>query len=465
MTGPLTANRHATATPAPADTHSSRRPPPTSWRPVLTGDEATAASGIAREVAHRLADHERVAAAVERARSMPTEPRLVHWRPEGLWQGYAGLALLSATLDEIAPNDGWDLVGRDQIRSAAAGLERRTDSGSGFVAAVGGVAAAAEALSRGGGRYQTLRRTLDATLAELAAAQVGSVAAAPPHGVVVSSYDVIGGLTSVGRRLLDRPGEAADALTELLGCLVALSSAGTDGIPHWHTPVHRLTGSFLPAAYPAGHLNLGLAHGVPGPLALLSLALSAGIEVPGQRDAIHRTADSIARARLEDDWGVTFPIVVGIGSNATPPTPARNAWCYGPPGVARALWLAGVAVDRADLRDLAEETMLAVGARPVAARRIDSPTVCHGVAGLLAITLRFAADTGRAEFERAATDLVRQLVAAFEPESTFGYRNLEPSGGRVDHPGLLDGAAGVALALLAATTAVEPRWDRVLLLS
>jgi len=109
--------------------------------------------------------------------------------------------------------------------------------------------------------------------------------------------------------------------------------------------------------------------------------------------------------------------------------------------------------------------MLAVGARPVAARRIDSPTVCHGVAGLLAITLRFAADTGRAEFERAATDLVRQLVAAFEPESTFGYRNLEPSGGRVDHPGLLDGAAGVALALLAATTAVEPRWDRVLLLS
>ena len=56
----------------------------------------------------------------------------MHWRPEGLWQGYAGLALLSATLDEIAPNDGWDLVGRDQIRSAAAGLERRTDSGGGF---------------------------------------------------------------------------------------------------------------------------------------------------------------------------------------------------------------------------------------------------------------------------------------------------------------------------------------------
>ena len=32
-------------------------------------------------------------------------------------------------------------------------------------------------------------------------------------------------------------------------------------------------------------------------------------------------------------------------------------------------------------------------------------------------------------------------------------------------PGILEGAAGIALALLAATTPVEPEWDRMLLLS
>jgi hypothetical protein len=32
-------------------------------------------------------------------------------------------------------------------------------------------------------------------------------------------------------------------------------------------------------------------------------------------------------------------------------------------------------------------------------------------------------------------------------------------------PGFLTGAAGIALALLAATTAVEPEWDRILLAS
>jgi hypothetical protein len=197
----------------------------------------------------------------------------------------------------------------------------------------------------------------------------------------------------------------------------------------------------------------------------MSVALTAGAEVDGQRDAVHRTADAIAGAQLSDRWGATFPIVAGIGSDAIEPTPGRNAWCYGPPGVARALWLAGTAVDREDLCDLAVETMLAVGRRPVGERRIDSPTLCHGVAGLLAITLRFAADTRRPEFGAAARDLARRLVDAFEPETTFGYRNLEPSGSRIDHPGVLDGAAGVALVLLAAAASVEPRWDSVLLLS
>ena len=38
-------------------------------------------------------------------------------------------------------------------------------------------------------------------------------------------------------------------------------------------------------------------------------------------------------------------------------------------------------------------------------------------------------------------------------------------GGRIDQPGLLDGAPGVALALLAAATPVEPTWDRLFLLA
>jgi hypothetical protein len=57
------------------------------------------------------------------------------------------------------------------------------------------------------------------------------------------------------------------------------------------------------------------------------------------------------------------------------------------------------------------------------------------------------------------------LLAAFEPETLVGFRNWEPGGTRVDQPGLLEGAAGVLLTLLAASTDVEPAWDRAFLLA
>jgi hypothetical protein len=109
--------------------------------------------------------------------------------------------------------------------------------------------------------------------------------------------------------------------------------------------------------------------------------------------------------------------------------------------------------------------MEAVYRRPLLARRIDSPTFCHGVAGLQQITLRFANECGSTLFIDAARALHQQIIDAYEPESLLGYRNVEPGGGRVDQAGFLDGAGAVPLVLLGASTPVEPRWDALFLLS
>jgi hypothetical protein len=127
--------------------------------------------------------------------------------------------------------------------------------------------------------------------------------------------------------------------------------------------------------------------------------------------------------------------------------------------------LAGQALDHSGYRELALAAMEAVYRRPLTERRIDSPTFCHGVAGLLQITLRFAQDTQRALFMEAAGRLAEQLLSSYALDSRLGYRSLEPGGQQVDQPGLLDGASGVPLVLLAAATAVEPAWDRLFLLS
>jgi hypothetical protein len=203
----------------------------------------------------------------------------------------------------------------------------------------------------------------------------------------------------------------------------------------------------------------------------MSMALSQGISVPGQDEAIAQAASWLAEHRADDGWGVNWPFAVPLRADGLPDfpraaqTPSRAAWCYGAPGVARALWLAGVALDRPDWRELAARAMEAIYRRPVEARRIDSPTFCHGIAGLLHVTLRFANDTGLPVFAKAATDLTESILAAHEPDTLLGYRNLEPGGARIDQAGLLDGSPGVILSLLAASSYTEPTWDRAFLLA
>jgi hypothetical protein len=222
-------------------------------------------------------------------------------------------------------------------------------------------------------------------------------------------------------------------------------------------------------SYPDGVWNAGLAHGIAGPLALLALAEEAGISVAGQRQAMARAARWLIANRADDEWGPSWasgiPMPAADGS-----VPAReathNAWCYGAAGVSRSLWLAGRAIDHDATMQFAVDAMTAVCRRPSDARRVDcSPGLCHGVAGVLQICLRFSQDTGEDVFVDAAAMFTEKLLGLYEPGQRFGYRARGDEGALEDEPGLLDGAAGVALALLAAATDVQPDWDRMLLLA
>jgi hypothetical protein len=267
-------------------------------------------------------------------------------------------------------------------------------------------------------------------------------------------------------RLTGDPGTLARALSALVRLLA------DPGHPRrWHTPADLATGS-LREAYPGGHHNCGLAHGVPGPMALLSIALLEGVEVPGSRAAIEVTAGWLIEHQTgtpaEPDW----PDAVSI-DEAEPvhaiESPGRAAWCYGAPGVARSLWLAGTALNRPDRRDLAARTIRAVAARPPATWSLSTPAFCHGRAGLLQVLRRFAADLADPALAATAEKLAAAIAAEYDPASVLGVRSIEPEGVLVDHPGLLDGAPGVALAMLGPQPAGDDRpgagWDRMFLLS
>jgi hypothetical protein len=435
----------------------------------MLGDRA---KNVVRDLAERLRDQHRVALAVAAAPTQTAFPLAVRWLAPSLAQGDAGIALTCAYLDAWWPDEGWDQAGHSYLSTAAVAAENSPQLSPAMFGGLTGLALAAWSLSRGATRYRNLMAALENALLPNVMTQAEGWDPPIMDGMSFGQFDVISGLAGIGAYLLlrrEQPGAGA-ALESVLRALVALAS-DSGSRPRWWTPAHLLGDEEMAALYPNGNLNCGLAHGIPGPLALMALALADGIGVPGIEEAVDRLAGWIVGHRADDGWGVNWPYAISLTQEGLPdrgaPTdgPSRAAWCYGAPGVARALWLAGVARNRPEWGNLAIEAMEAVYQRPIAARQIDSPTFCHGVAGLLQITLRFANNTGFPVFTNAACDLTEQLLSAYEPDSLLGYRNWEPGGTRVDQPGLLDGAPGVLLALLAAATDVEPSWDRAFLLS
>jgi hypothetical protein len=444
--------------------------------PVLAGCPPDPA-WVAGQVAERATNPQTVANAAAAVDHTSPYADLLTWRPASLAQGYAGLAVLCSALDAVRPGAGWDRAGHHHLAAAAARVSPYDGS---LFSGLAGVGFAATLLAAGRPRYERLLDQVDKALDPLLEGALSRLATV--SGCRVSEFDLVSGLTGTGVYLLTRlqadtgrlaTPDCAAMLRRLLGGLIELT-AGSGHPRRWHTPAELASGP-LRREFPRGLHNCGLAHGVPGPLALLSLAMLSGVQVPGARDAIHSSASWLIRHQTgteqEPDWpdGVALD-AVEPPSAAAEHVPGRSAWCYGAPGVARSLWLAGLAAAEPRWRDLAARTIRAVAARPSPAWGTTTPGFCHGEAGLLRVLQRFAIDLDDPVVASASCRLAAELAAEFDPESLLGVRGVDPDGVPVDQPGVLDGAAGVALALLGlpetgSAMAPASAWDRMFLLA
>lgn len=426
------------------------------WRPVLSGAPAARALEVAREVGERLRDPRLLQEAID---APPRQGMRGYgaWNPIGLARGRPGLALTFARLATPFPDDGWEEAAHGQVVLAVQALRHERYARTGIADGLAGLAFALHTIDPS--RYARVLATLDGLIERRTEVALGSFEA-DERGCAREDVDLVSGLAGVGAHLLARG--HIDTLRPVLERLVRLATA--DGpVPAWHTPAEHLLGELL-ADYPDGLLDCGLAHGLPGVLALLSLARAEGADVRGLDEAIESGAGWLREQAIEDDWGVNWPYFVPLGRGRDR-GPARAGWCYGAPGVAGALWLAGEAAGDESARTLAIDALEAVHRRPLEERHTDAPTLCHGVGSLLEITLRAAANTGNVRLRSAAAELATGLIDSFDPSSVFGYRDLDPDGAWVDRPGVLEGAAGVVLVLLAAATGSAPVWDRMLLVA
>lgn len=267
-------------------------------------------------------------------------------------------------------------------------------------------------------------------------------------------YDLIAGLAGVGVYAL-RPSQTTPALLDAIVTALATSAESQGQGIAWREPAEWILDLETRARHPTGRLNLGMAHGVPGVIAVLA--------------ASYRRTPTDRIAKLLDgsvSWLVDqIELVDGhpvLGYSPGDDRLSRTAWCYGAPGAAVAL------LQAAGVRNPAWETAGHGLALTAADKRgTDSGVVdfglCHGAAGLAHLFNVLYQRYGHAAYKHAATHWLDNLLMRLDAAGVAADHHNHPLALSQPTPlGFLEGLAGAGLALLSSVEATPPTWDTAL---
>ncbi|TQM01612.1 methyltransferase, FxLD system [Pseudonocardia kunmingensis] len=370
----------------------------------MTTAQVGAASALVEVIAHRLASPDQVLGR-----------ELTHgWWPQSLAYGAAGVALLHVERARagLAP---WQPA-HDWIACAAHGPVIAGEDSHLYYGAPS-IAFAMHAAADRTGRYRRALATLDRHIAATTRRRLDRAHIRADRGErpALAEFDTIRGLTGVGAYLLRREPHG-DLMRAILAYLVRLtepvtSEDGEESLGWWSdlAPSGRLAETF-----PGGHANIGMAHGIGGPLALLSLAMRDGVTVHGQAEAIGRICAWLDQWRQHGEAGWWWPYwvtpqQVRAGQPAAS-MPSRPSWCYGTAGLARAQQLAALATGNTARRQMAEHALLSALTDPSQLESTTDMSFCHGYAGLLHIAGRAAADAMTPDLAGCLPELLGALI-------------------------------------------------------
>ena len=394
------------------------------WQSLVAGDERVAIEGVLREIVDAIA-------------AIPPVTLIDH----------LDRATLRAYLaqEDVIPDP--DDVALDSLAKGVAMFTRERTQAALF----GGAAGLGWCLAHVGGDETADRvcAAIDQVLARHVATWDGD-------------YDLIGGLAGIGVYALARGEAGVPLATSVVERLEHLALPRRGGLA-WHTPPERLA-PWQRTEAPRGVWNVGLSHGTAGVVALLARLATA--KVPRARALLERAMTFLCS--IEGPLEARFPAWL-VGGPDEPEVAgaasSRLAWCYNDLGVAVAMLAAGRATGNAtwsgDALALARDCAGRTGDRA----KLDDAGLCHGYFGAAHLFQRLHHATGEAGFAEAARRWLAHGLATRNDRPVAGFpRKLgDGSDDWMADASLLTGAAGVALALHAMITSVEPGWDQLLL--
>jgi hypothetical protein len=433
---------------------------------ILNGENMTASLPFLQDMILNMRDPDHVKAVAidpSNINPAPLSRFSSSWADLSLSNGYPSLLLLFSTLGKQGLIEDGDAIAHQYVLKIKEVLEAQGCFGFSLFSGVTGICFALQQASFEGKRYQRMLQNLHTFLVESVEKEyLEPLRQKKRQSLPISPrlYDPIQGVCGIGRYALENLEDPSflKVAEDIVKVVVSLSQPllyKEQKVPGWFLSPNDLLNARNRTACPNGNFNLGLAHGVCGILAFLAIASLRGVDVEGQKEAIALIASWVRSKSVIYNTAVVWPYHVSweeeVEGRPSPIMGSKDAWCYGVPGIARTLFLAGKALGDEAMKAFAIHAFHGIFSRQQKEWHLPGPTLCHGISGLLLITHEMSKEEGCEDLALKVQELSDLLMSFYRPEAPWGFKDVEAclqgKQCELNKPGLLEGTSGVILAL------------------
>ncbi|HTD05216.1 lanthionine synthetase C family protein [Undibacterium sp.] len=266
-------------------------------------------------------------------------------------------------------------------------------------------------------------------------------------------YDLVWGLVGIGVYALSRhrTNSRQRLFQKVYAQLMKLATRSPAGLS-WRTQPKFLGYESKNGNYPDGNFNLGLAHGNPGVISLLSAAIGMGVDVPG----IHTSLQDATCWLLGQGMSGALS---RFGYVVDDKIASRLSWCYGDLTISLAVIQSGKVLNDEKIIQQGVEIGLDAAARTAASAQLNDHGLCHGFAGVGLVFSALHREVGHPAFQAAARGWYGYTLDA-GGASLNNLQTLRDDGSRGLDAGALCGLSGIGLALLDAMNTQSDGWSK-----
>lgn len=255
-------------------------------------------------------------------------------------------------------------------------------------------------------------------------------------------YDIIYGLSGLLNYYLDYRKEQKDVIEGLLKYLISLTDTNEQGVVKYFVMVVPSYGTIESEQVP--YLDFGMAHGILGPLIVMSKAKNQGFSIDGIDKAVQTLNNLYKEYRVcNENKVLKYPVQLGMKEyqEKTAKRVSFNCgWCYGNGSITLGLMKVAKYCGNIEEYEYYRKALLRILREPIEQYELYEPIICHGYASVLMIQMSAYFQTKDIRFLET---LDKNVGAALKCHEKF----WEKTEYRKEYS-MLEGANGVMLALL-----------------